>query len=314
MLRNVSAPAACSSDGSSARSGRLFLSLSFMLLLPLATRHLKPGDDLADVVLRGVYPDRRGAQNDIHAGDILVISSKIVATAEGTMIDLRTMVPSAEAKNLSRTTGRSPEFCEAMLRELTRLHGKVIGAVPGAALTEVRPSGLTEGTILVANAGLDESNAANNCAIGWPVDPVASVGRLRRELEKRLSEKWKVESEKLKKKNFSLSTFHSTQVAIILTDSICTPRRTGVTAIALAVSGMDPLQSQKGKTDLFGKPLKITVEAVADQLATAANFLMGNAGQSVPAVIVRDHGLELSAWEGWVPGIEKERDLFRGTV
>ena len=75
-------------------------------------------------------------------------------------------------------------------------------------------------------------------------------------------------------------------------------------------SGLDPLLSQKGKTDLFGKPLKITTEAVADQLATAANFLMGNAAQSIPAVIIRDHGLTLSDWEGWIPGIEPEKDLF----
>ena len=101
-------------------------------------------------------------------------------------------------------------------------------------------------------------------------------------------------------------------IAVILSDSCCTPRRQGVTAFALAVSGLDPIRSEIGSVDLFGKKLRMTHEAVADQLSTAANFLMGNAGQSVPGVIVRGHGLKLSNFEGWVPGIKAEEDLFQG--
>ena len=71
---------------------------------------------------------------------------------------------------------------------------------------------------------------------------------------------------------------------------------------------------QKGKQDLFGKELKITTEAIADQLATAANTLMGNASQSTPIVIIRDHGIPLSDFAGWVPGIEPSADLFRGIL
>ena len=78
----------------------------------------------------------------------------------------------------------------------------------------------------------------------------------------------------------------------------------GVTAFALVCVGLDPLLSQQGVEDLFGKPLRITTEAIADQLATAANFVMGNAGQSTPAAIIRAHGLRLSDFAGWVPGIE----------
>ncbi|MSR87420.1 hypothetical protein EXS70_04615 [Candidatus Peribacteria bacterium] len=286
-----------------------------MLLVPITTGRLTAGDDLAAMI----------SGNDVHAGDIVVVSSKAIATMEWASIDLRPLSPSTQAHELSTQTGRSPEFCEAMLGELERLHGTVISTVPGAALTEVRPSLVTKTappfstrddkgnwSILVANAGLDESNVQKGYAIGWPKDPVLSVRRLREELEK--NGKWKMENGKQSDNHFSLSTFHSAHIAVILTDSSCTPRRHGVTAIALTVSGLNPLQSQKGEIDLFGKPLTITTEAIADQLATAANFLMGNAAQSTPAVLIRDHGLTLSDWEGWVPGITPDEDLFRALL
>lgn len=271
-----------------------------VLLIPIAAPRLKSGDDLAGILC---------AAADILPGDILAVSSKAVATAEGAMIDLRTLAPSPPAFDLSGRTGRSARFCEAALRELDRLNGSVIWAVPGAALTEIKPHGLTHGTILAANAGLDESNVEEGFAIGWPLDPVISIRRLREELEKRIKgnrERKRCENAQKSPSRSPLSRL----LAIIITDSCCAPRRSGVTAFALAASGIDPLQSQKGRNDLFGRPLRITVEAVADQLAAAANFLMGNAGQSVPAAIIRDHGLALSGWEGWVPGIEPAEDLF----
>ena len=169
------------------------------------------------------------------------------------------------------------------------------------------------GTILVANAGLDESNVPEGYAMGWPRDPVASVAKLREELEEHIKRNKGNRGDK-GDSPLSLVSPVSPLCALILTDSCCHPRRIGVTAFAMTVSGLDPLQSQKGENDLFGKPLRITTEAIADQLATAANFLMGNAGQSVPAVLVRDHGLTLSEWEGWVPGIEPKEDLFTGVL
>lgn len=82
-------------------------------------------------------------------------------------------------------------------------------------------------------------------------------------------------------------------------------------AFALVCDGIDPVKSEVGRKDLFGKPLRFTLEAVADQLATAANFVMGNADQSVPAAIIRDHGLALGNFSGWVDGIDPDEDLFR---
>lgn len=81
-------------------------------------------------------------------------------------------------------------------------------------------------------------------------------------------------------------------------------------AFALATCGVDPFKSEIGEQDLHGKTMHITVEARADQLATAANMLMGNSAQSIPAVVVRNHGFSFSNFCGWVDGIEPEQDLF----
>jgi len=256
-----------------------------MILLPIQTPIVQPGDALAEVLNR-----KFKFQN----GDIVIVSSKAVATAENNFINLNDLKISPAAKTWERKTGCPASFMKAVLRETDRHHGKIVGWCPGALLTELRPDGLEHGTILTANAGLDQSNAPVGKAIGWPKDPAASAISLRKELE----------------------TFIPTnnRIAVIITDSCCQPRRVGVTAFALTVSGLDPLINQAGHDDLFGKKLRITTEAIADQLATAANFVMGNAAQSIPAVVIREHTLELNDFSGWVRGIEPEEDLFREII
>lgn len=253
-----------------------------MQLLPISTSKILPGDSITAELLKTTF------QN----GDIVVISSKVIATSESAVIDLSTMDPSNEAMEWSKQCGRSAVFCEAVKEEMERLHGEAVGFCPGAILTEVRPKGLKQGSILTANAGLDESNVPTGTTIGWPVDPLLSVKKIRDEIEQK----------------------QNVKIAVIITDSCCRPRRWGVTAFALTVSGLDPLSPQAGKKDLFDKELRITTEAIADQLATAANFLMGNADQATPAVIIREHGIELSDFTCWVDGIEPSEDLFAGIV
>ena len=206
------------------------------------------------------------------------------------MIDLSEITPSSQAKEWAALCGRDPAFRQAVMDETKRMNGTVVGSCPQAMLCELNPEGLEEGTILAVNAGLDQSNVGEGLAIGWPKDPVATVKKLREEIEKETGKR----------------------IGIIITDSCCRPRRLGVVAMALTVCGFDPLISQVGKEDLFGHELTMTHEATADQLATAANFLMGNADQSVPAVCIRDHCLEMTDFCGWVPGIERDEDLFRG--
>lgn len=248
----------------------------FVLLLPVKTSILHSGDDIADKILQ---------KSELHDGDIIVVSSKAVATCEGNVHTLNDVKPSEESRRWAEQTGQDSRFVERILEELKRLNGTVVRACPGALLTEVAPKGMT-GSLLIANAGLDQSNAGDDHCIGWPVDPVTSVRKLHDALSK-------------KKK-----------VSVIITDSCCLPRRSGVIAIALTVAGFDPIRLQKGARDLFGRALALTNEALADQLATAANSVMGNADQSIPAVIIRDHGIHSSNFIGWVPGIAKKEDIF----
>lgn len=252
-----------------------------MQLLPIRTPLLRSGDDLSAVIATSAGP--------LAAHDIVVVSSKIIATCEGAIIDLSALSPSQDATAWAASCKRSPAFCEAVRGELVRLHGTVRRACPGALLTEVKPSGMRRGSILTANAGLDESNAGQHRAIGWPIDPALSARLLRCSLQ---------------------HVNGGIPLAVIVTDSCCLPRRLGVIAFALAVSGMQPFRSEQSTPDLFGKPLTITVEAVADQLATAANMLMGNAAQSTPACIIREHGITLQDYEGWVEGVDREEDVF----
>lgn len=266
-----------------------------MFIFPIRTPLLQPGDDVVSILT---------SATEILDGDIVVVSSKAVATTEGAAIDL-------SKKNVSSDEA----FAQAIQEETARMHGRVLSHRYGVFLTELRPEGFPTGVLLSANAGLDRSNITDGFAVGWPRDPVQSVARLRKELEKQTSSQLAAGSNQNKKLPADrcppvLSRAEGL-IAVILSDSCCTPGRLGVTAFALTVSGIDPHRSMVDAPDLFGHPLKITYEAVADQLATAANAVMGNAAESTPAAIIRDHGIPFTDYEGWVPGIEPEEDLFR---
>ena len=251
-----------------------------MEIYPIKTPTLKGGDDLGKIL------QECGTISD---GDIVVISSKAVATIEGAAIPLNDITVTNEAKELAEKTGtqKSLEHVQAILNETARMNGRVVITINGIMLTELKPDGFGEGRILVTNAGLDLSNVVDGYAIGWPIDPVASALRLREQLG---------------------------NVGIIISDSGLCPRRKGVMAFALTVSGIDPIISKVGDPDIFGRNLEVTEEAVADQLATAGNFLMGNAGQSTPAATIRNHNLEMSTFNGWVSGIDPELDIFHGLI
>ncbi len=242
--------------------------------MPIITKRLKQGDDLAMIL---------GKIADFNERDILVVSSKVIATCEGAKIELKKNTPTEEAKKLSVLCHQDPHFTQAVLDEMKRMNGEVAGVSPYALLTSLKPNGMKKGRILCPNAGLDRSNVENGYVIGWPKDPVASVRKL---------------SETLK-------------IPVIISDSCCAASRLGVTAFALCCCHLDPIRSEIGKPDLFGHPMLITNEATADQLATAANAAMGNADQSSPAAIIRDHGIPRSNFCGWVDGIEPDEDMFR---
>ncbi len=248
-----------------------------MQILPIPTPLLLRGADLAATILK---------HSTLKQGDIVVISSKAIATTEGVTVSLANLKPSPEAVEMSLQCHQNPQFTEYVLQETKRMHGRVLGISPHVILTSLRPAGMQRGRILCPNAGVDQSNTEHGTAIGWPVDPVASAVALQEKLG----------------------------APVIISDSCCVPGRLGVTAFALVCAGIEPFRSEIGKKDLYGKTMRLTQEAIADQLATAANAVMGNSAQSVPAALIRDSGISWSAFVGWVEGIEPEEDVFRGIL
>ncbi len=242
-------------------------------IIPVHTGILKAGSDLVQEISGNAV---------LESNDILVISSKAIATIENAAIKLENIVPSEESFTYAATCNQNPQFTECILQEMKRMNGFVSSTCPFALLTSLKPDGMKKGRILCPNAGMDQSNIEAGYAVGWPVDPVASAKKLSKALG----------------------------CAVIISDSCCRPSRLGVTAFALVSAGIDPLRSEIGKKDLFGKSMRVTYEAVSDQLATAANAMMGNAAQATPAAIIRDHGYALSGFVGWVDGIEPEEDMF----
>lgn len=254
-----------------------------MELFPIRTGHLQKGGDLVAALLENAA---------VQANDILVISSKVVATIEGAAVKLEDIEVSDAAQAWAEKHGRSPAFRQAVLNELQRMHGRILDENSRFMRSEVRPDGMPKGTILTAAAGLDESNIDAGYTVGWPHDPVTSAKKIQEEILEKTG----------------------CRVGVVISDSCLLPRRLGVIAQALVAVGFDPIETQIGQPDLHGKPLRVTNEARADQLATAANYLMGNANQATPAVIVRNHGLPMTDFAGWVPGIEPEEDLFKGLL
>ncbi len=257
-----------------------------MELLPLKTGILRAGDDLAAALKAAGDPSSSDGlrRTGIRPDDIVVISSKAVATCENAFINLKTIGISKRALADAEKTGRTPAFCQAVADETARMNGRVVGHCTGAMLCTLNPA---DGIwIIAANAGMDQSNVPDGTTLGWPVDSAASAKRLHDELG----------------------------CAVIVIDSRCSPLRKGIDAYALACAGIDPVRIEIGVRDLFGRELLMPRDAVADGLASAASVLMGNAAQATPAVIVRGHDLPSSDFAGWVPTFPPEEDLFRDVI
>ncbi len=194
-------------------------------------------------------------------GDILVVSSKVVALSEGRIVNYKTIKPSERAESLAKQYDLEPGFVEIVLQEANR----VFGGVRRVLLT-------IKNNMLIANAGIDHSNAPKDHAILWPKNPTLSVDNIRKEFNKRLD----------------------IDIGVIISDSHCSPLRTGTTGFALATSGFDSIIDIRGKPDLFEKTTIITQRAISDGLAAAAVVVMGETDERTPAVLIRDSHIELT--------------------
>lgn len=213
-----------------------------------------PGDDLAALV--GAALARQGLR--LEPQDVVAVAQKVVSKAENRYVDLATIVPSPQALELAAKTGKDARIVEVILGESRR----VVRAVPNVLIVEHRLG------YVMANAGVDQSNlppSHGNCVLRLPEDPDASAEHLRAKL----------------------SAQHGVEIAVIVTDSFGRPWRQGSTGVALGAAGLPSLVDMRGRSDLFGRKLNVTMVALADQLAAAAVLVMGEAAEAIPAVVVR---------------------------
>lgn len=251
------------------------LKLTVLPAFPL----VEPGDDLGALII-----DSAGnAGMAIQDGDVLVLAQKIVSKAENRYAYLNDVTPGEAAIELAAQTDKDPRQVELILRE----SNEVVRQRRGAIIVEHR-----EGYVH-ANAGIDASNIAsepdNPRLLLLPQDANASARRLRAALRDRLG----------------------VDVYIIINDSAGRAWRNGICGFALGSAGFAALVSRIGDKDLFGRPLEITQIAVADELAAAASFLMGQADEGAPVVLVRGARLRPSD-QGCETLIRpKAEDLFR---
>jgi coenzyme F420-0:L-glutamate ligase / coenzyme F420-1:gamma-L-glutamate ligase len=226
-----------------------------------------PGAAIADKLVEAL---RRGRRR-LHPGDILVVKHKIVSKAEGRLVDLATIKPSAESIAWADQYKLNARVIELALRESR----SVLRRKNGVLITE------THHGFLCANTGIDVSNVdGGNTALLLPEDPDRSATNLRRALKKKTG----------------------ILVPVIITDSFGRPWREGLTEFAIGIAGMKPLRDDRGRRDPHGYELKASVEAVADELACAAGLVCGKLNRA-PACIVRGFSYD--------PGLGAVRDLLR---
>jgi coenzyme F420-0:L-glutamate ligase/coenzyme F420-1:gamma-L-glutamate ligase len=251
------------------------LQLSVLPELP----NVEPGDDLVELILAGL--DR--LNETLQAGDVLVLAQKIVSKSENRYAYLNDVQPSERARQLAVQADKDPRIVELILREAV----EVLRVRKGAIIVRHRNG------YVHANAGIDQSNIEshdnNPRVLLLPESPDASAAQLRAELARRTDVK----------------------IAIIINDSAGRAWRNGIIGFALGSAGLVTVENRIGNRDLFGRSLAITEVAVADELAAAASFLMGQADEGAPVVLVR--GADIGVAETGSSALIRppEQDLFR---
>jgi coenzyme F420-0:L-glutamate ligase/coenzyme F420-1:gamma-L-glutamate ligase len=240
---------------------------------------VKPGDDIARLTIDGLERSRLR----LAPYDVLVIAQKIVSKAEGRMVVLADVTPSTRAKELAREVDKDPRLVELILSETKR----IVRSGPDVLIVEHRLG------FVMANAGVDQSNVGAQDGIErallLPLDPDASAETLRA----------------------ALSARFDIRIGVVVNDSFGRAWRLGTVGVALGVAGLPALKDLRGRPDLLGRPLRVSISAFGDEIAAAASLLMGQGDEGRPMVVVR--GL---AWEEPSSGVgallrSSREDLFR---
>ncbi len=234
-----------------------------------------PGDDLATLIRDAA----RAQGEEIRDGDIVVIAQKIVSKSEGRIVHLADIVPGERAREMAAESGKDARQIEVVLSE----SAKIVRWERGILISETRHG------FVCANAGVDRSNAgAPDTVILLPLDPDASASRLR-------------------------DAFHATTgatVAVVVTDTFGRAWREGHTNVAIGIAGLPALKRYVGQRDPEGYELRVTEIAVADEIAAAAELVMGKLDRC-PAALVRGFALDEPSETAREYVRPADRDMFR---
>jgi len=241
--------------------------------LPLITK----GDNIAELICSAAKKQNTPLQEK----DVIVITHVAVSKAEGNIVNLDEVSPSARAKEIAQKTGKEPALVEVILRETK----EIVRLGPNSLITE------TKNGIVCANAGVDRSNIkGERNVVLLPKNADASAQKIRQKIK----------------------SLTGCDVAVIVSDTHGRPLRMGEINVAIGVAGIKPIRDRRGEKDLFGYVLKIKQTAVADELASAAELVIGQANEGIPVAIIRGYNYQTaenaSATELTRP---KEKDLFR---
>jgi coenzyme F420-0:L-glutamate ligase/coenzyme F420-1:gamma-L-glutamate ligase len=247
-------------------------------IIPLAgIPFIQPGDELAQIL-----GDAIARAGGVYDRDVLVVTQKIVSKAEGRYVDLDQVVPSPRAIEVARQCEKDPRLIEVILSESSQ----VVRVRPGLIITRHHLG------FVSANAGVDRSNVAPDGierVLMLPRDPDRSAAQIRSALRDRFG----------------------VDLGVVIADSHGRPHRLGTVGVAIGLSGLPGVEDWRGRKDLFGYTLQHTEVGLADQIASAATLVLGQAAEAIPAVMVR--GAIFEPRDGSAQEINRpsEMDLFR---
>ena len=240
---------------------------------------VEPGDDLAELILTALTTSALALQD----GDVVVLAQKIVSKAEGRYAYLNDVEPGPEAHELAAQCDKDPRHMQILLNESRA----VIRRRPGVVIVEHLLG------YVHANAGIDRSNISsdddNPRLLLLPENPDRSAATLRA----------------------SLAASTGANVNVLINDSAGRAWRNGTMGFAIGTAGFDAVENRVGEQDLYGRPLEITEVAVADELAAAASFMMGQGDEALPVVLIRGAKLRPSELGSKSLIRERDKDMFR---
>jgi coenzyme F420-0:L-glutamate ligase/coenzyme F420-1:gamma-L-glutamate ligase len=233
---------------------------------------IKPHDDLDAIILKAVG-------SEIQDEDVLVVAHKIVSKVEDRVVNLADVKPSHKAVRMGKEHGKDPRVMELILKESV----KILRAKNGIIVSETRHG------LVCANAGVDQSNVKGDSAVLLPVDPDRSASRMKDAVKKKAGK----------------------DIAVVITDTFGRPFREGQANVAIGVAGISPIKSYIGSRDMYGRKLRASEIAIADEIASAAELVMGKA-KGVPVAIIRGYEFEKAARSS-AKSLQRPRgqDLFR---